>query len=389
MINRIDIKNFKALRDVSLELSNFNLFSGTNSSGKSSVLQALLLLRQSYMKGYLSNQIKKPSLFLGDEDSLVRLGIFRDVFHDNAPENEEISISLSDKQIAYGFLSNPYEYKIWPSNYSQKDSSEISGSLVSDLSLWQNVTLFTDGFQYLTADRLEVNDFFPNSNRNGRFLGKKGEFTPYFLDELGNVPIPISALMHDKTQNSEQDTLGWQVNYWMKEISQNITIHTKRNLALNSTELWYNYTYKGIAGKDRKPQNVGYGITPSLPIVVAILMAKPDDLILIENPETHLHPAAQSALAQLMARAAQNGVQLIIETHSDHFINGTLVATKRFENGGKGIDKDKVKIYHFKQDEKQQSRAIHIPVLEDGRIKIQPEDFFEQTEKDLTEIMEF
>ncbi|WP_180834594.1 AAA family ATPase, partial [Vibrio parahaemolyticus] len=65
-----------------------------------------------------------------------------------------------------------------------------------------------------------------------------------------------------------------------------------------------------------------------LPIVLALLVTKPGGLVIIENPEAHLHPKGQSYLGRLIQRTAEAGVQVIIETHSDHLLNGIRVAAR-------------------------------------------------------------
>lgn len=110
---------------------------------------------------------------------------------------------------------------------------------------------------------------------------------------------------------------------------------------------------------------------------------------MIENPEAHLHPKAQSKLAELMALAAQNGVQILIETHSDHIVNGTLVAVRKSETL-QGIAPDKVKIHYFlRSDSQHTTSVINLPVLEGGQIKNPPAGFFDQIETDLETLMGF
>ena len=76
---------------------------------------------------------------------------------------------------------------------------------------------------------------------------------------------------------------------------------------------------------------------------------------LIENPESHLHPKGQTAMGRLMALAAQNGVQVFCESHSDHIINGIRVAVKE-----KAIDKDKLAIYYFDRNPKDDEHRTRI-----------------------------
>ncbi len=93
---------------------------------------------------------------------------------------------------------------------------------------------------------------------------------------------------------------------------------------------------------------MGFGLTYVLPVITAILGAHRGDLLLIENPEAHLHPAAQCAVVRLCALAAQNGIQLLIETHSDHFLNGVRVAVKQSE-----IAPEETSILFFDREEVQ------------------------------------
>ena len=73
---------------------------------------------------------------------------------------------------------------------------------------------------------------------------------------------------------------------------------------------------------------VGFGLSFVLPVVTALLKAKTGDLILIENPEAHLHPSAQVRLGQMISKAVSCGAQVIVETHSDHLLNGIRLARK-------------------------------------------------------------
>ena len=80
--------------------------------------------------------------------------------------------------------------------------------------------------------------------------------------------------------------------------------------------------------REFKPQNVGFGISYVLPVLATLLTARPTDIIIIENPEAHIHPKGQSKIGELIARAAAYGVQVFVETHSDHVINGIRVAVR-------------------------------------------------------------
>ncbi len=378
MIQNINIQNFKSIKEGTIELSGLNLFTGVNGSGKSTFLQSLLLLRQSYLIGYLTRRNKV--LFLGnrDKESLTNLGTFKDVLYENAEKDDTLVIGFTDTVgLTVQFNSKPHDSE-------NKGLSTIAGSFpISSEYILETITLFSDNFQYLSADRIAPQEDYPRFEGN-ELLGKDGAFTAHFLEKYGNKPITIKNLKHERTQGND-DTLIGQVNYWMQDISPNIDIQTTENLTTNRIELSYRYkTDKGIFTQDRKPQNVGYGITPTLPILVAILSAKPGDIIIIENPETHIHPYGQAKLIELMALTAENGVQLMIETHSDHIINGLLVAIRKQQ-----IKVENTKIYYFNRDEKEQTRITNIPVSSDSRIRNPPIGFFDQITKDRKFLMGF
>jgi len=125
-----------------------------------------------------------------------------------------------------------------------------------------------------------------------------------------------------------------------------------------------------------------------LPIIVAILSAEPGSLILIENPEAHLHPYAIAKLTELISLAAQAGIQIIIETHSDHIINGILVQCKRFEKENIGINSNLVKFYYLNMNENTHStQTTEVEIVSGGRLKNQPDGFFDQFNKDLKTLM--
>lgn len=131
------------------------------------------------------------------------------------------------------------------------------------------------------------------------------------------------------------------------------------------------------------PQNIGFGVTYTLPIIVLLLKAKKGDVIIIENPETHLHPAAQSEIAKLCCKVASEGVQLILETHSDHFLNAVRVAIKE-----KIISSDSSQIYFFNKDEENNDIIIeNIKVNSEGKIEKWPKGFFDEWDLQLEKLL--
>lgn len=372
MIKKIEIENFKSILSEEVETGNLNLFTGVNGSGKSTFLQSLLLIRQSYLSG---NFFRKPiSLILSSGDSLVNVGTYKDILCQQTLKiDERISIKISFDSKTLIFNSSTYT----PEN---KDYNYLSGQINDEIFQFDTEKLFTDRFQYLGAGRIEPNEDYPRFQSN-ELLGKRGEYTAHYLEKYGTKDIPIQKL--SLKVNPSSYSLINQVNDWMGEISDSIEVITDENLNTNKIELLYRYKQSdGTPTQNQKPQNVGFGITHTLPIVVAILSAQPADIIIIENPETHLHPRGQSRLSYLFALAAENGIQLFIETHSDHIVNGLRVAVKK-----EMINKDKVFLNYFSKTPQKLSKIKRIHVQPKGGLEDWPDGFFDEWDKLLNELL--
>jgi predicted ATPase len=126
--------------------------------------------------------------------------------------------------------------------------------------------------------------------------------------------------------------------------------------------------------------NVGFGFSYILSIVITALIAKKDSIVIIENPEAHLHGQAQSRLTELLSKLASRGVQLFIETHSEHIINGFR---KEMLKDNCSLSNTETSIYFFDQD----FSAKKLEIRANGKIPNWPDGFFDQEASDLAEIM--
>jgi predicted ATPase len=124
---------------------------------------------------------------------------------------------------------------------------------------------------------------------------------------------------------------------------------------------------------------MGFGVTYALPVVTAALLAPSDSLLLVENPEAHLHPSGQSAVGAFLARVASDGVQVILETHSDHVINGI----RRAISADYVLPASDVAIHFFRADEGDNPSVVKIDVQPRGDLSEWPEGFFDQMDADL------
>lgn len=339
----IHIKNFKSLKNIYLKPNNLNLCFGANGVGKSSLLQVLLLLRQSFFKGTL----QENGLLLRD-GNLITIGRGKDVFRQNAGKDELMTLEIKD--------TNGAEF-IWHFRYeSATDILPLASSTLNvDL---KQISLFTPHFQYLSAEHLSPQTIYQKSEfevTQHRNIGIKGEYTAHYLSDFGlSEKISPPNLLHP---NSQSDALLHQTAAWLGDISPGTKINVEEIEGAGLVRMGFQFEMEEGYTNDFLPINVGFGITYVLPLIVALLKAQADDLILIENPESHLHPKGQTTMGRLMALAAQNGVQIFAKSHSDHIINGVRVAVK--ENL---IDKDKVSIYYF--DRKQSSHETKMTQIQ-------------------------
>lgn len=382
MIKKLHIKNFKSLEDVSLDCSNLNVLTGLNGMGKSSIIQALLLLRQSHEKGML----KQTGLALRGD--IIEVGTTKDILFSGAGEDKiSFEIDFVNEDDSISTKNWDFSSKIDITDYSNSDYLPV----LIDAEDYESYHLFDyNTFKYLNADRwvkneYETSDF--NVVRN-RYLGKHGEFTAHYLTHYGSEKIHDDLIFPGGKQTNELLT---QVSEWMAEISPNLKVKTERLSGTNTVKLRYEYTSGQTATPEITPLNLGFGITYILPVVVALLSAKKGDLIIIENPESHIHPKGQSIIGGLLAKVAQTGVQIFLETHSDHIINGILVSVyKNFKNIEKGIESNNIKINFVKRIEDSiASEVLQLNVEVNGRMRGIPDDFFDQYSKDMKTIMGF
>jgi predicted ATPase len=193
--------------------------------------------------------------------------------------------------------------------------------------------------------------------------------------------LPNSGLDIFKTEvflkTSSTPNLLDQVAGWLQFLSPGVRITSDLLAGTDDARLAYEYVgRRGFLESNSKirPTNVGFGLTYSLPIVVACLSAQPGSLLLIENPEAHLHPLGQFAMGDLLARASREGVQIVVETHSDHVLNGIRLAVKRGV-----IESSEVVVHYFTRDVETGYASIESPaILEDGRLSSWPKGFFDQ-----------
>lgn len=169
--------------------------------------------------------------------------------------------------------------------------------------------------------------FNPEGNDVGGFLAECGmQCCLYESPREKNPLIFPGTEMHESTIPDDDRThtfLLEQVQLWLNIISPGAKVSFEKVMVGNRKRYVQSVAY---GDKKFKPENVGFGVSDILPVLTALLTSRPGDIVIIENPEAHLHPKGQAKMGELLARAAAYGVQLFVETHSDHVINGIRVA---------------------------------------------------------------
>jgi predicted ATPase len=228
---------------------------------------------------------------------------------------------------------------------------------------------------------------------NNSNVGNSGEYTAHFIETYGSNFIEFDNLLHkdSKTIDTTTDeiiinrTLINQINLWMGEISPGINIRTT-SISSEFVLLQYDFTQPNFGYTNKyNPENVGFGITYGLPVVTALLASKPGQLLIIENPESHIHPRGQAELGKLIAKTAMNDVQIIIETHSDHILNGIRVAVKENE-----IANDKVAIFYYDkivEASEQYTRVEDIKIDKNGELSDYPKNMLDEWSNQLFKLM--
>ncbi|KPI14006.1 protein of unknown function DUF3696, C-terminal [Actinobacteria bacterium OK006] len=391
MIDQLTLTNFKAFQYVDLPLGPLTLLTGLNSSGKSSVLQALGLLQQSYEAGDLdevrglveeagSGKITALDNGFLLNGELVSLGTGHDVLHEDfTGDQPETTIAVSEGAYRYSWtVAYAAEQNLLPlTGVDIPLTSEGASPPAPPAAVVPGY--FTAGFQYLHADRISPAEFYPRDHQVaiGRgFLGVRGEHTVNFLRHHARDEVPDGPLLHPRAESAR---LLDQAAAWMGELCPGVDLRADPIEGTDSVRL--SYGFDGPRGTRRRPTNVGFGLTYALPIVVACLTARRGSLVLLENPEAHLHPRGQTRMAALVSAAAAQGAQFVVETHSDHVLNGVRLAVKR------GVLAPEKAVLHYFRGGSTGSEVTSPQIDRDGLIDQWPEGFFDEVENTLDELL--
>ena len=384
MFARIDLRDFKCFTLLKLPLRPLTLLSGTNASGKSSVIQALAVLHQTMRDHEWSSRLMLNG-------SAVQLGTTADVI-DQVHGHRAYAISLHEddgSSVQWDAEGDRAELtmavKRICAKFADGDDWDVTGteplhyllprdalSSAKAISLTDRVRQLT----YLTAERIGPRETYPLEDpRQFPVVGPQGQHTASVL-HYGNENE--KRVLEGLAISGAAPTLLHQAQERMKGFFPGCEFVVEKVSKANSVTLGIR-TSRSM--DFHRPVHTGFGLTQVLPIVVAALSAAKDGLLLIENPEVHLHPAGQAHMGVFLTEVAAAGVQVILETHSDHVLNGIRRAVKRSALSPEGVA---LHFFQPRKDDDESAAQVRSPVLDrDGNIDSWPDGFFDQFDKDM------
>ncbi|MCJ7525312.1 MAG: DUF3696 domain-containing protein [Candidatus Aminicenantes bacterium] len=352
MLEALHIQGYKCFDTVEISLRRINILSGTNSSGKSTAIQGFLLLCNNAVKN-------SPSPLNG---MWLRLGSFDECRnHRTNARSFRVGVTSGKKSFKAEFCS------------ADDDKNDVKVTFIDESEAIQNLlSLENRHVYYLPANRVGPEDSYPKNFDWVNFLGNKAEFIVDFLYKNRKKEVAPSLIA-----DTASVTLEHQVNYWLMKL---FGIKNKiQDLGL-SNSLSLEFSLEN--GKFIRPYHMGSGVSFAIGVLVSCLSANPDDIVVIENPEIHLHPKAQSDLTEFLCFAANAGIQVVLETHSDHVFNGIRKAIVK-----KRIANTDVALHFFQLDENALSKNTSIVINQHGRIMKHTQGLFDQFDDDLDQIL--
>lgn len=362
MITRFAIGGFKRFSACTLDFAPLTVLTGLNGAGKTTVLQALLLAREA------SLHQAETVLLNGPYD--LELGTVADVLNlQSAEPTSEIRL--------HAILENGEENLLVLDAQNEKlqylpikrKPTGPGGALAGP----------HREFTYLCAERLGPRDILAMTARPADDLGVgvKGEYCAQVLDAHGvKEKEKVSEKRRHPLHRDEVDAfLKYQTEAWLSDIVRPIEIET---VSFPGTAIMA-LRFRSPGGESVRAPNMGFGVSYSLPIILAGLFAPVGGLVIVENPEAHLHPAGQSRMGVFLATMAAAGVQMVVETHSDHVLNGIRRAIGEHQL----LDAANAIVHFFDSDDKGNPLQSTLRFTKSGNLNDWPKRFFDQYQIDV------
>jgi hypothetical protein len=401
-IEAITVAGFKSIRDEqTIEIRPLTVLAGANSAGKSSMFQPLLLMKQTVESPFAPDvfRLDGPNVRFTSVDQLfcrgrknefrvgmdlATVGILRADYR-KLPQSEglEITETVFDSVEGKHILLRPGMkrgdfIKYVPDNMRHlfKDSGGVSRRHCF-LALWWSTSSSVGNRVQISG--METPPIIPFADTLHKLIhipalrGTFGRdyprtavgpaFSGLFTDYVGTVILEWQQRKDRRIELAGQEMeklgLGWKVK--AKPIG---------DAAVEVLVARLNREAKGSAQDLVSVADVGIGVSQALPVVAALLVAEPGQTVYVEQPEVHLHPRSQAAMASLLAAAAKRGVRVVAETHSSLLLLAiqTLVAEGQ-------LSPDLVKLHWFTRNKEGYTEIRSADLDESGAFGDWPEDF--------------
>ncbi|MDP8237791.1 MAG: AAA family ATPase [Candidatus Hatepunaea meridiana] len=411
-LTKIKVKGFKCFRDeTEVEIRPLTVLAGANSSGKTSIMQPLLLMKQTLLAPV------EPAHPLLLDGANVKFNLINQLYwlqEDN--RNTEFTVELNnsnDLRVREYFTRSEQGFSISRLDFTENDEDKVIypgmtkeelKELVSEMPSVKN--MLDDGYQIIKItgivnnircmlvvrnmefkfrdsrgqeaggsfrdnytpfaayspilrDIIHIPEMRGNPERYYTKQGVSGSFSGWFQNYIASLLLTWQnsnkqedqGKLHFLTKQLELLGLGWKI--FAKEIND---VHAEILISRLPSKSKDNHeSLINIA-------DVGAGVKECLPVLIALLTAKPGQIVYIEQPEIHLHPRAQFDLAGILADAAKRGVIVIAETHSDLLLLGI-----RYYVAKGLIASDKVKLHWFERDENGAAHVDSADIDENGK----------------------
>lgn len=367
------IINFKCFHEIDVPLNNLSVFAGANGNGKSTAIQALLFLRRT-----VEHCARwEDELFNYDKINGLNVELNGAYCLNLGNSAYVLPVDSDSSVITLGLFDDNNEFRL---TYHTNEGKELWLSPQEPLlNNFKNNPLNYQEFYYLNAERIG-----PRLSQSITFydyynVGFKGEYTAQIISDL-NYSFRIDEKRVNQV-NLKGSRFEHHINSWLEFILPGVSITPYYDDKTHTARIEVQNSYS--KGSPIVPTNTGFGISYALPIIVSGLIAKEDRFLIVENPEAHLHPSAQSKMGYFLGVIANAGVRVIVETHSDHIINGIQIAVAE-----KAISHKNVIINFFSQESNSQQPEVNpIGITERGELTDWPKGFFDQTQIDYAHLI--
>lgn len=351
MLTELVIEGFKRFGRNTFAMAPLTVLAGMNGTGKTSVIHAMLLMHEACRRHDGIVELNGPYD--------LELGNFSNIQNWDAPDTMSFSTRTTSELLASwqvtGRETDLFAKVAPPPN--PPDCFREQGRK----------------FQYLSAERLGpratgVCAALPLQMLN---TGHRGQFCAQLFHESDKHEVPAARCVPD-LRESDSRLLRQQTERWLSRIARPIEIDSEALPIAGVAAL----RFRIPDGEWVRPTNMGFGVSYALPIILAGLIADVGGVLIIENPEAHLHPSGQSEMGRFLATISAAGVQVLLETHSDHVLNGIRRAIGEYQI----LHADQAVLHFFGHD---QIAPHTLSFTGRGGISDWPAGFFDQFQIDI------